>query len=49
MAKNFTKADLLIFQRKYDRVIVKLDSILNFFPGHSLTDEIYMKKAKNLF
>ena len=47
--KTFAKADLLIFQRKYDRAIVKLDSILNFFPGHSLTDEIYMKKAKIYF
>ena len=47
--KTFAKADLLIFQRKYDKAIVKLDSILNFFPGHSLTDEIYMKKAKIYF
>ena len=31
--KTFAKADLLIFQRKYDRAIVKLDSILNFFLG----------------
>ena len=47
--KTFAKADLLIFQRKYDKAIVKLDSILNFFPGHSLTDEIYMQKAKIYF
>lgn len=47
--KNFAKADLLIFQRKYDKAIIKLDSILNFFPGHALSDEIYMKKAKIYF
>lgn len=43
--QTFARADLLKYQQKYDLAILKYDSVLNIFPGHSLTDEIYMRKA----
>ena len=42
----FATADLLYYQQKYDDAIRKYDSILIIFPGHSLSDEIYMRKAE---
>ncbi len=41
----FASADLLYYQQKYDEAILKYDSILTLFSGHSLSDEIYMRKA----
>ena len=41
----FANADLLYYQQKYDDAISKYDSILLAFSGHSLSDEIYMRKA----
>ena len=43
--QTFARADLLKYQQKYDLAIFKYDSVLNILPGHSLTDEIYMRKA----
>ena len=43
--KIFAKADLLLYQQKYEDALLKYDSILNRFNGHALTDEIYMRKA----
>ena len=43
--KIFAKADLLFYQQKYEDALLKYDSLLNRFNGHSLTDEIYMRKA----
>ena len=40
----FAKADLLSFQKKYDKAINLYDSILNLFKGHDLSDEIYFRK-----
>ena len=40
----FAKADLLSFQKKYDKAINLYDSILNSFKGHDLSDEIYFRK-----
>uniref|UniRef100_UPI0032B2B95F tetratricopeptide repeat protein n=1 Tax=Croceibacter atlanticus TaxID=313588 RepID=UPI0032B2B95F len=31
---------------KYEEAIVKYDSVLTAFPGHTLSDEIYMRKAE---
>ena len=46
MAMNmFAKADLLDFQNKLDESMNLLDSMLNIFPGHTLTDDIIFKKA----
>jgi len=41
----FANADLLIEQHKYQEGFNLMDSITTSFPYHSLTDEIYLKKA----
>lgn len=41
----FARADLLLFQKKFDNAIACYDSIPKLFPGHSLEDEILMRKA----
>jgi tetratricopeptide (TPR) repeat protein len=43
---TFASADLLNYQQKYVEAIAKYDSILTAFPGHTLSDEIYMRKAE---
>ena len=42
----FARADLLIFQNKFDKAINIMDSIPRLFPQHSLSDDIFMAKAK---
>lgn len=42
----FANADLLIQQHKYEDAFVLFDSIIKAFPYHSLSDEIYFKKAQ---
>lgn len=42
----FSRADLLDFQNKDSLALQTLDSILSEFPEHSLTDEIWYKKAQ---
>jgi len=42
----FSKADLLFYQQRYNEAIITYDSILFLFPAHSLSDEVYMRKAK---
>jgi tetratricopeptide (TPR) repeat protein len=42
----YSKADLLDFQNKDSLSLILLDSILVAFPNHTLTDEIYYKKAQ---
>ena len=44
--RTFAQADLLYYQQKYSDAILKYDSILIKFPGHSLSDEIYMRKSQ---
>lgn len=41
----YSRADLLSFQHKYGLALNTLDSVLFEFPGHSLTDDIWFKKA----
>jgi tetratricopeptide (TPR) repeat protein len=43
---TFASADLLNYQQKYEEAIAKYDSVLIAFPGHTLSDEIYMSKAE---
>ena len=43
---QFARADLLFFQQKYDEAIIKYDSVLIAFSGHTLTDEIYLRKSE---
>ncbi len=42
----YAKADLLIFQNKEDAALLTFDSLLTELPGHSLTDEVFMRKAE---
>lgn len=42
----FARADLLTVQNKYDLALSSLDSILTEYPGHALSDEILLQKAK---
>ncbi|MDC0249320.1 tetratricopeptide repeat protein [Flavobacteriales bacterium] len=43
---TFASADLLRYQQRYNEAIAKYDSVLIAFPGHTLSDEIYMSKAE---
>ena len=42
----YAQADLLQYQKKYDLANMKLDTILNIFPHHPITDDVYFKKSK---
>ena len=42
----YSRADLLEFQNHHAEALTTLDSIVKEFPGHSLTDEVWFKKAK---
>lgn len=44
--ETFASADLLNYQQRYEDAIIKYDSVIIAFPGHSLSDEIYMNKAE---
>lgn len=46
--ERFAAAQLLIYQRQYDKAMPLLDSIANAFPAHPLSDEILWEKA-NIF
>ena len=42
----FARADLLFYQNNFVQCHLSLDSILNIFQGHSLTDEILFRKSE---
>lgn len=42
----YAKADLLVFQNQFDQAFLKLDTLLNEFPEHSLEDDVLYLKAK---
>ncbi len=42
----YSRADLLDFQNKDSLALLTLDSLLKKFPGHSLTDEVWYRKAQ---
>lgn len=44
----FASADLFIEQHQYDKAFQCFDSILTTYPGHSLGDEILLKKAHSM-
>mgnify|MGYP006277917379 CR=1 FL=1 len=44
--KMYAKADLLIYQNKFDSALAKFDSINSHYPTHSLSDEMLFKKAE---
>ncbi|AKD02857.1 tetratricopeptide repeat protein [Pontibacter korlensis] len=43
--EEYATIDLLIFQNKLPEALTALDGMLQKYPGHSLTDEIYFQKA----
>ncbi|MEP7171831.1 MAG: hypothetical protein ABI855_20825, partial [Bacteroidota bacterium] len=42
----YSRADLLEFRNNDVKALATLDSVLTKFPGHSLTDEVWFKKAE---
>ncbi len=42
----FARADLLIYQNKLDEAIYELEGLIKLYPNHSLTDDVYFKRAK---
>lgn len=42
----FAQADMYLFKKQYERAQNYLDSILQLYPDHNLTDEVYYTKAK---
>lgn len=42
----YADADLLVFQNQFDQAFVKLDSLTQAFPQHSLQDDVYYLKAR---
>jgi tetratricopeptide (TPR) repeat protein len=45
----YSRADLYDFCNRYDQALATLDSLETAFPAHSLTDEIWFKKAEIYF
>ena len=43
--QDYAAIDLLVFQNKLPEALTALDAMLQKYPGHSLTDEIYYQKA----
>ena len=42
----YSRADLLAFQHKYNLALATLDSVVTGFPGHTLSDEVWLKKGR---
>jgi tetratricopeptide (TPR) repeat protein len=42
----YSRADLLEFQHKHSLAIATFDSVISGFPAHSLTDEVWFRKAQ---
>ncbi|HEY4650423.1 MAG TPA: tetratricopeptide repeat protein [Pontibacter sp.] len=43
--EEYAAIELLVFQNKLQQALRSLDAMLQKYPGHSLTDEIYFQKA----
>lgn len=46
--RDYAAVDLILFQNKKSQALVHLDSMIVKYPGHSLTDEIWWRKANIL-
>lgn len=46
--KTYARADLLLYQSKYDSAVLTIDSVIQNFPEHEVIDEAYYLKAKIL-
>ncbi|MCB0738862.1 MAG: hypothetical protein KDC92_15240, partial [Bacteroidetes bacterium] len=45
----YANAEKFIFMKRFDDALLVLDTILEFFPGHSLSDEILLAKGRIQF
>lgn len=43
---KFARADLMVLQRRFSEATTLLDSINTVYPGHALSDEIFLKRAE---
>lgn len=43
---SYARADLLLFRNRPEEAYALLDSVLQAFPGHSITDDVLMKEAE---
>ncbi len=43
---SYARADLLLFRNQPQKALALLDSVMQAFPGHSITDDAIMKKAE---
>lgn len=41
----YSKAELFVYQNKYDKAFEKLDSLIYLFPTHQIKDDAYYQKA----
>lgn len=46
--REYANIDLLLFQHKYEEALSRLNAMLEQYPGHSLTDEVWWRKAEIL-
>lgn len=44
--QTYARADLYAFQRKPDKALKVLDSLVRFFPGHVIQDQVLFRKAE---
>jgi len=44
--REYAAIDLLLFQNKINEGLTRLNALEKYYPGHSLTDEIYWLKSK---
>ena len=42
----FARADLMVYQNKLEEAKVELDGLMQLFPNHGLTDDIYYVRAE---
>lgn len=42
----FARADLLVYQNRFDEAVYELEGLTKLYPRHSLTDDVYFKRAE---
>lgn len=44
--KKYSEIDLLVYKKQYEKALLEIDSILDYFNNHHLTDELYWLQYK---